>query len=501
MRAWIIPALAMAAAQQPSPEPTFRAGTELIQVDVVAQDKDGKPVTDLRREDFQIFDNGAPQEIRLFLADRPAPASGAAMPPGEFTNRIVTDVHGGYAVLLFDNLNVDPGKASFGHTARARQKALQALATIPPGDRIAIYALGCRFQVVREFTSDRDLLMQKLEAFAPAPAGCLDPGEGPEHSRLGNGRGRGGRGTGSDGAPDFIPHGDDDFARVASAAAAEIGDSEFSQLADHLAGIPGRKNLLWLTSTFRLAPVNMQKLINAAAAIYPVDTLGSMIAMASAKKARAAMLNAIAAPSGGIFYFDRDDLDVAIRGALNDGLISYTLGFYQTDDDKRTPVHQIGVRVSRPGVILRYRTSYTIQPPQPASTNPVHDLIQAMNRPVDATAIGITASAARIADRLDLSVNFEIAALDLKLTDGLWKGQTELLARFATADGVQAGDTLAETVTFNLRPATYASMLEKGAHYHKEIPVPANAVELKLLVGSLASGKIGTLTIPLAEVK
>lgn len=213
------------------------------------------------------------------------------------------------------------------------------------------------------------------------------------------------------------------------------------------------------------------------------------------------MLRSIAAPTGGFFFFDREDFDVGIREALNDGRISYTLGFYPTDEGRRTPMHQIGVRVSRPGVVLRYRTSYSIQPPQPAAANPVHDLVQAMIRPVDATAIGITASATRNADRLDLSVNFEIAGLDLNLSDGLWKGQTELVARFATAAGVQAGDTLAETLTFNLRPATYTSMLEKGAHYRKEIPIPANAVELKLLVGSLASGKIGTLTIPLAEVK
>ena len=69
-----------------------------------------------------------------------------------------------------------------------------------------------------------------------------------------------------------------------------------------------------------------------------------------------------------------------------------------------------------------------------------------------------------------------------------------------TADGVQAGDVLSETIAFNLRPATYASMLQNGVPYHKEIGIPAKAVELKVLVGNLASGRIGTLTIPLSEV-
>jgi hypothetical protein len=53
---------------------------------------------------------------------------------------------------------------------------------------------------------------------------------------------------------------------------------------------------------------------------------------------------------------------------------------------------------------------------------------------------------------------------------------------------------------FNLKPATYASMLQSGATYHRELKIPVKAVELKLLIGNLASGKMGTLTMPLSEV-
>ena len=93
-----------------------------------------------------------------------------------------------------------------------------------------------------------------------------------------------------------------------------------------------------------------------------------------------------------------------------------------------------------------------------------------------------------------------MGGLDLELSDGLWKGNAELVARFMTADGVQAGDVFAQSLTFNLRPETYTSALEKGIAHHEELPLPEKAVVLKLLVGSLASGKTGTLTIPLSEV-
>jgi len=43
-------------------------------------------------------------------------------------------------------------------------------------------------------------------------------------------------------------------------------------------------------------------------------------------------------------------------------------------------------------------------------------------------------------------------------------------------------------------------MLQSGVPYHKELKIPAKAVELKVLAGNLSSGRIGILTIPLSEV-
>jgi VWFA-related protein len=497
----------LAPAQQDPPQATFRAGTDLVQVNVVAQDKDGKPVTDLRRDDFQIFDNGAQQEIRLFLADRPTSAPPEARAPGIFTNQIA-DGRGGYSVLLFDNLNIDPGNEEFAHTARARQKALLALREISPNDKVAIYALGCRFQVVREFTSDRDSLIQQLGTFGPAPGPCADPSSGDPPPRPTLAQLMVSGPTRADGTPMWATapppgtgHAAEGMAAASAAIAADLADRETLQLAEHLAGIPGRKNLIWLTTTFHLSPSNLRKLINAGVAIYPVDTQGSTIALAADKAARAATLGAIAAQTGGVAFVDRDDLDVGIRGALEDGRISYTLGYYRPDRDNNKPVHQIGVRVSRPGVTLRYRTSYTVEPPPPKSANPVHDLVQAMNSPVDATAIRLVASVTRSQNRLDISGVLDVAGLDLELIDGLWKGKAELVARFVTADGKLAGKVVALTMTFNLRPATCASALQRGFRFHRAIAIPPKAVDMNLLIGNVASGKIGTLTIPLSEVR
>src|SRR5215469_656587 len=50
----------------------IRTTTSLVEVRVVAEDRHGKPVADLKKSDFQILDNGRPQTIRLFAAYRGA---------------------------------------------------------------------------------------------------------------------------------------------------------------------------------------------------------------------------------------------------------------------------------------------------------------------------------------------------------------------------------------------------------------------------------------------
>jgi VWFA-related protein len=487
------------AAQQSPPNPTFRTGTELVQVSVVAQDKSGKPVADLRREDFQIFDNGAPQNIALFLAARPAPESEAtakpadvpAKPAGVFTNQIASDAHTGYSVLLFDNLDIDGGMDVFTYTARARQKALKALMAIPPGDRIAIYSLWCQFQVVREFTSDRESLLQQLEKFAPSPRNCVLGGDGPDHALTA-------RTLERLYVTASVP---DNSAAIAHPTQIDIADQEMKQLAEHLAGIPGRKNLIWLTSTFRVKPSNLQKLLNANVAVYPVDTVGSTIGLPMEKQERYAPIKALAAITGGKAYFDRDDLDFAIGEALNDGHISYTLGFYRPEGNRNPPVHRIQIRTSRQGVVLRYQLSYSVEPPQPKAADPVLTLVNAIDRPVDATAIAMMTSATRSENTLDLALTLDVSALDLQSKNGLWEGQAELVARFTGDDGKIAGKVIPLTVGFHLRPVTYAEALQRGFLIRRKIEIPPNAVELKLLIGNLASGKIGTLTVPLSQIK
>lgn len=66
----------------PAQQPTgsFRSRITMVPLDVRVLDRDGKPITDLRQEDFTVLEDGIPQAIRHFaiqsLTPEAAPAAG-----------------------------------------------------------------------------------------------------------------------------------------------------------------------------------------------------------------------------------------------------------------------------------------------------------------------------------------------------------------------------------------------------------------------------------------
>src|SRR5688572_28763867 len=55
-------------------QPTFRAAVDLVHFGISVVDKQGKPVTGLKAEDFQVLENGKPQTLKYFIAGEPEEA-------------------------------------------------------------------------------------------------------------------------------------------------------------------------------------------------------------------------------------------------------------------------------------------------------------------------------------------------------------------------------------------------------------------------------------------
>jgi VWFA-related protein len=166
------------AQEGPSQEakPTFRVRAErnLVTVKVVVRDHDDRPVGDLRREEFRVFDDGKPQEILGFTLERSQPAPEAAPPPpaertAEAPRAPVKAPAQRFVILYFDDYHMEPEGI-----ARTRNAAWHYVATsVRPQDRVAIWTATGKDQI--DFTGDREQLHDALLRLTPRPqswTGC-----------------------------------------------------------------------------------------------------------------------------------------------------------------------------------------------------------------------------------------------------------------------------------------------------------------------------------------
>ena len=128
-------------AQEPAPamQPTFKSGVSLVSVNAVVTDRNGRPVRNLTRDDFQILENGADRPIVDFgFSDQGAVSFG-----------VLVDQSG--SMSLSGNLN------------QAREVIRHLLAWFDAGkDEVALFAFDQHLAEVQPFTSDAETVVSAL---------------------------------------------------------------------------------------------------------------------------------------------------------------------------------------------------------------------------------------------------------------------------------------------------------------------------------------------------
>jgi VWFA-related protein len=568
---WLLPALILAgvgsliASYQ---APIFHVNTQLVEVDVVVHGKNG-PIAGLTQDDFTILDNGKPQKISLFsvqssaasksLVSSATPSSApkaSPLAPGVVSNRLTSsgEEPPSPTVILWDALNTETSDQAW-----VRNQVIRYLASLHPGDPIAVYILVKNLHVIQDFTTDSTALITALsKTNAEQSADLSAPDLTDLQSQINFLSGVPAN------APAALAQAAASLAQlqtVAVTAAKEMTDyalrdqlyitqAALESIAEHLSGLPGRKKLVWISGSFPALTMSQRNhggvsqieildfspqlyhairaLNGANVAVYPIDPRGittsfdapsTRPSISTPRNAYAAKMpdgdltapgidtmNLLAGGTGGRSFYATNDAVGAMKTIMEDGEVTYRLGFYPSDEKLDGSYHTLSVKVARKtsGIEdVRARKGYFALDASNSANGRWRDRVnESMRDPLDATELGLRASATPIKNTpgayqlelvLDLDgLHFERAA------NGRWEAGIALATQFGPSDSPIGS---LETIRLSLTEDRLKEALKNGYSLRRKLAAGSSTGELHIVVEDAATGALGSVHVPVSQAQ
>ena len=482
-----VTAVALSAAQVPQAPamPQFRAGVDLVHLDVSVLDRDRRPVKGLTAADFTILEDGKPQQVVAFSSvDLPDPAP----PSTPWMRDVAPDVRRNteLAERRLVTIVMDDATMPFDQVMikSAREIGRLVVEKLGPNDLAAVvYTRDNRN--AQEFTSDRARLLKAVESFEYAGRQVGLPGNAAAVLAVAE-------------SPAFFAS-VGTIRRVAETlaslpqrrkavvfvtvgvpasveAAAEIVMAGGGQRGATETGAVMRQVFQQMRETYRqaqLANVN----------IYPVSPagVGGMAALVQTERMKGSyvpdyetpanyldFLVGMAENTGGRAFPERNEFATALTQVFLENGSYYLLGFSSALAARDGKHHRIEVKTNRPGVTVRTRSGYYSERPADArAASEVAPLTAALSGLLPKTDVGLEAMAAPFA------------------VPG--KPEAGVVVVLTVHDQAAARSTrTTQKVNVQLSAFTQEGAPRGGERYETDVtlrPGPAGAIEFEILSG------------------
>jgi VWFA-related protein len=359
-----------------------RVSTEVVLVNVIARDKKGNLIRDLKKEDFTVYEDGQRQQLtssdfenvddltNAGAAD--TTITGAAGNGGLLRATQGKTLEGRdrrLMLLFFDFSAMEPDEIN--RAVDAGKKYVQA--NMQAADMVALVSLATSMRLDLDFTDDKAKILSSLSAYKDSE------GQGFENGATGSAEGT----AETSGA--YTPD-DTDY----NTFSADRKLLALQSILQAMGKIPQKKSLIYFSNGISQSGVDNQSALRAATAaavkanvsIYPVDVRG-LTAFPPGGQAQSASLHGqsaysgasvlndlngnaasqetlytLAADTGGKAFMDTNDFSGVFRQVQKDTSAYYVLGYTSTNHLKDGHFRRLKVQVNRADVKLEYRAGY-----------------------------------------------------------------------------------------------------------------------------------------------
>jgi VWFA-related protein len=500
--------------------PNFKLQVDYVEVDAFVTDQQGRFVRDLKKEDFQVFEDRQPQMISAFTlvdipierATRPLFAA-QALDPDVKTNAQPFD--GRVYILVLDDAHVQ-----FQHTPSVKAAARRFIEqNLGANDLMAVVQVQGRAENSQEFTSSKRLLLAAVDKFLGKAERSATLERSDQALNSGGSRRLG------QAAVDPVEQ------KRAFDARATI--EELQAVADWFGSVRGRKKTILLVSegidydvddVFNKSDASMlidrtRDLIRSATrssvTIYSIDPRGltdqgdqsielsslpsgGLGSLRNELRLQQNSLRTFAEETGGFAVINTNSFTGAFDRIVQENSSYYVLAYYPPNPKRDGKFHNIQVRVGRPGLTVRARRGYANPTGKavPASLNPAskitieaHDALQSP-LPISGVTMSVFAAPFKgTAPNASVLLGVEMRGKDLRLGGG---DKIQITYFALDAKGKYRGGN-SDTVTLNLRPETKAVVERSGMRTLSRLQIPPGRYQLRVAVNDLATSAVGSV--------